>query len=169
NTATGALPGDAGGNGRVGAQKIIIFETDGVPTSTATASFVSGSANQSYYKVRYNAANPGGSEYPSCTNCGGATSAVTTQITTIVTQLAANTSAGGYSTTNRPLLLNCIAFGPLGVAAVGILNTMQTLGNVNDGMPSYKIINGNSATITSNLQTAIGKILQDGVQVSLIQ
>jgi hypothetical protein len=36
-------------------------------------------------------------------------------------------------------------------------------------MPSYKIINGNTATIISDLQTAIAKILQDGVQVSLIQ
>jgi hypothetical protein len=46
---------------------------------------------------------------------------------------------------------------------------MQTIGNVNDGMPAYKQINGNSATIISNLQTAIAKILQDGVQISLIQ
>ncbi len=46
---------------------------------------------------------------------------------------------------------------------------MQTLGNVTDNMPSYKIINGNSATIISDLQTAIKTILQDGVQVSLIQ
>ena len=36
-------------------------------------------------------------------------------------------------------------------------------------MPSYKIINGNAATIISNLQTAIDKILETGVQVSLIQ
>ena len=31
--------GDAGGNGRKGAQKIIIFETDGAPNTTASASF----------------------------------------------------------------------------------------------------------------------------------
>ena len=42
-------------------------------------------------------------------------------------------------------------------------------GNVTDGMPSYKQINGNQSTIVANLQTAIAKILQDGVQVSLIQ
>ncbi len=46
---------------------------------------------------------------------------------------------------------------------------MQTIGNVNDNMPSYKIINGNTSTIISNLQTAIKTILQNGVQVSLIQ
>ena len=46
---------------------------------------------------------------------------------------------------------------------------MQTIGNVNDGMPGYKKINGNASTIVSDLQTAIKKILQDGVQVSLIQ
>ena len=32
--------GDAGGNGRKGAQKIIIFETDGAPNTTASASFL---------------------------------------------------------------------------------------------------------------------------------
>ena len=37
-TTTRAQPaGDAGGNGRKGAQKIIIFETDGAPNTTATA------------------------------------------------------------------------------------------------------------------------------------
>jgi hypothetical protein len=46
---------------------------------------------------------------------------------------------------------------------------LQTTGNVTDNMPSYKIINGDSSTVVSGLQTAIAKILQDGVQVSLIQ
>jgi hypothetical protein len=36
-------------------------------------------------------------------------------------------------------------------------------------MPAYKQINGDQATIVSDLQTAIATILQNGVQVSLIQ
>ena len=46
---------------------------------------------------------------------------------------------------------------------------MQTTGNVTDGMPGYKIIYGTENTVINNLQTAFTKILQDGVQVSLIQ
>ncbi len=83
--------------------------------------------------------------------------------------MAAQDSAGGYSTASRPLLIHCLAFGPQGTNGLPTLIQMQTIGNVNDGMPSYKIINGNASTIISNLQTAIKTILQDGVQVSLIQ
>jgi hypothetical protein len=83
--------------------------------------------------------------------------------------LAAADSANGYSTTSHPLLIHCLAFGPQGSNATATLNQMQTIGNVNDGMPSYKIINGPENTVVTNLQTAISKILQTGVQVSLIQ
>jgi hypothetical protein len=83
--------------------------------------------------------------------------------------MAATTTAGGFSTSSHPVLIHCLAFGPQGINGVPTLNQMQTIGNVTDGMPSYKIINGNSATIIANLQTAIDTILEDGVQVSLIQ
>ena len=67
-------------------------------------------------------------------------------------------------------MLHCLAFGPqIDSTAISTLNQMQTAGNVTDNMPSYKIIYGNAATVISDLQTAIAKILQDGVQVSLIQ
>ena len=54
-------------------------------------------------------------------------------------------------------------------ANTATLNQMQTIGNVTDGMPSYKIIYGDQRTVVSNLQQAFTKILQSGVQVSLIQ
>jgi hypothetical protein len=166
----GAAPGDAGGNGRKGAQKIIIFETDGAPNTTASAALVNGGPDESYYAVRYSSANPGGSEYPR--NVWGYADndpTVTSQIFGLCTQLAAPEASGGYSTPNHKLLIHCIAFGPQGRTALSTLNQMQQIGNVNDGMPSYKIIDGSTDTIISNLQTAIAKILQDGVQVSLIQ
>ena len=96
-------------------------------------------------------------------------STVTAQIYGLCTQLAAQTSAGGYSTPTHPLLIHCLAFGPQGTDGLTTLQQMQSIGNVNDNMPSYKIINGNSSTIISDLQTAIKTILQNGVQVSLIQ
>ena len=96
---------------------------------------------------------------------------VVSQIMSIVNQMAAADTANGYSSTStRPCLLHCLAFGPqINSTAISTLTQMQTTGNVTDNMPSYKIINGNATTVVSDLQTAIAKILQDGVQVSLIQ
>ena len=58
NYNTSTLPAvnanDAGGGGRKGAQKIVIFETDGDPNTSASGNFVNGGAYNSYYKVRYN-------------------------------------------------------------------------------------------------------------------
>ena len=63
---------------------------------------------------------PGASEYPSnVTNAGSATSTVTTQIYAVCQQLAALESAYGYSSSSRPLLLHCIAFGPQGTDGPG--------------------------------------------------
>jgi Flp pilus assembly protein TadG len=171
NYNTGKPAGDAGGNGRKGAQKIIIFETDGAPNTTASATFTNGGSYNSYYRIRYNSSSPGASEYPASVNgYNDNDSAVVTQIMTLVNQLAAFDSAQGYSTASKPLLLHCLAFGPqITAAGLTTLSQMQTAGNVTDNMPSYKVINGNTSTYVSSLQTAFAKILQDGVQVSLIQ
>ena len=158
----GQPTGDAGGNGRQAAQKIIIFETDGAPTDTASAAFVNNGAYQSYYQVRYNSTNPSASDFPTSVSVRRQRFRGHRADLTICTQIAASTSAGGYSTPSHPVLINCIAFGPQGTDGLATLNQMQTIGNVNDGMPSYKIINGNAATIISNLQTAIDKILETG-------
>ncbi len=177
--STGQPAGDAGGNGRQGAQKIIIFETDGAPNTTASAAFNSAGSCTSYYSVRYNYGSPAGSDFPTSVN-GYADNdpTVTGQVNNIVSQLAAQTTAGnpGYSTPSKPLLLHCIGFGPQfdpsgssSATNKATLNQMQTLGNVTDGMPSYKIVYGNQATIVSSLQQAFTQILQTGVQISLIQ
>ena len=165
---------DAGGGGRAGAQKIVVFETDGAPNVGASATFVNGGANNSYYKVRYNSASPSASEYPSTSNYNDNDPSLVSAIITLVNQLAGQSTAQGYGTPSKPLYLHCIAFGPqITAAGLQTLNSMQTAGNVTDGppntLPSYKIINGNASTYASSLQQAFAKILQDGVQVSLIQ
>lgn len=170
--------GDAGGNGRKGAQKIIIFETDGAPNATATATLNNGGPYQSYYSVRYSMSNPGGSEYPTVAGYNDNDPAVTSQIYTICQQLAAPDTASppGYSSGSHKLQLHCIGFGPLfapgsseAAACTNTLNQMQIYGNVNDGMPSYKIIYGDQNTVISSLQQAINKILESTIPVSLIQ
>lgn len=167
----GKPAGDAGGNGRKGAQKIIIFETDGAPNTTASATFNNVGAYQGYYSVRYNSNNPSGSEFPSSVNgYGDSDPTVTSQIYTIIQNLAALDTSGGFNTAAHPLKLHCIAFGPqITSTALTTLSAMQTYGNVTDNMPSYKVINGTVSSMITSLQTAITNILQDGVQVSLIQ
>ncbi|HEX4145917.1 MAG TPA: pilus assembly protein TadG-related protein [Pirellulales bacterium] len=171
--------GDAGGNGRKGAQKIIIFETDGAPNTTAGATVSNGGPYLSYYNILYNSANPGGSQYPTGINgYSDNSSAVTSQIYSICNQICALDSASppGYSTTTKPVLIHCLGFGPFfapgsstAAANTATLNAMQIIGNVTDNMPAYKIIYGNQAQVVSSLQQAFNQILQSGVQVSLVQ
>ena len=83
------------------------------PTRPPQANFVNGGANNSYYQIRYNQASPSTSEYPN--NVNGYSDndpTLVSQILSLVNQLAAQTSAQGYSTPSKPLLLHCIAFGP---------------------------------------------------------
>jgi hypothetical protein len=179
NYNPGAPAGDAGGNGRKGAQKLIIFETDGAPNTTASASLANSGAYNSYYAIRYNSTSPGASEFP--TNINGYSdnsSTVTTQIFNLCNQICALDSASppGYSTASKKALIHCIGFGPEfspsganRTTNIATLNQMQTIGSVTDGMPSYKIIYGTESSVITSLQQAFTQILQSGVQVSLIQ
>jgi hypothetical protein len=170
---SGAAAGDAGGNGRRGGQKLVIFETDGSPNVSATAGLNNLGTYNSYYSIRYNSSSPTASEFPTTGSSG-----VTSQINTLVAQLAALDTASppGYSSNTKKLQLHCIGFGPEfspsgpnRATNIAVLNQMQTLGNVTDGMPSYKIIYGTESQVTNALQQAFTQILQSGVQVSLIQ
>lgn len=174
--------GDAGGLGRRGAQKIIIFETDGQPNVTATASFVNGGPYNCYYRIRFNSLNPSASEFPAVASYADNDPAVTGQIFAICRQLAALDSDNppGYSTKRKPLLIHCIGFGqvfsslnPSRSTAIATLAQMEAIGNVPPAQRidavSWKIINGNDQEIAEQLRTAIMRILQDGRQVSLIE
>lgn len=175
----GQPAGDAGGNGRRGAQKLIIFETDGAPNTTASATFTNNGTYKSYYRIRYNSSNPSASEFPTgVSGYSDNASTVTTQINAICTQICALETAAspGYSSASKKVQIHCIGFGPqfdpntAGFAAAkATLNQMQTIGNVTDGMPSYKLIYGDEATMITNMQKAFTQILQNGIQVSLIR
>jgi hypothetical protein len=179
NYNPGAPAGDAGGNGRRGAQKIIIFETDGAPNTTATATLNNLGTANSYYRVRYNSSNPSSSEFPGGISSYADNSAsVTTPLFALCTQIAALDTASppGHSTPSKRAQIHCIGFGPVfapgsgsSAAAIATLNQMQINGNITDGMPSYKIVYGTESSIVADLQTAFTQILQSGVQISLIQ
>jgi Flp pilus assembly protein TadG len=170
-----APPGEAGGFGRRGAQKLVILETDGVAKNEAGAVFVNGGANtySSYFKIRF----PG--EYPS-----DASADIFAQCYGVVDKLVALDSASppGYTTTRKPVLIHCLAFGTLFEpanatadkdSALEFLQTIQFKGKTQDAidtpLPSYKMIVGTADERITKLQQAFSNIMQDGVQVTLIQ
>jgi Putative Flp pilus-assembly TadE/G-like len=164
--------GMAGGLGRKGAQKVIIFETDGIPNTTATAPLTSG-GSYNYYSIRYNMNSPGSSEYPTATNTTDAASAVTSQIQTLVTNLQTT-----YGTTRNPFRLYTIGFGPVfqgadASSAQTVLQNMQywagTQSSASTALPSSQIITGTGAQMSANMIAAYTSILQNGVQVALIK
>jgi Flp pilus assembly protein TadG len=186
--ATSPAPeGQAGGNGRRGAQKLIIFETDGMVNTTAQASFTNAGAYNSYYNVRLqDGTSAAANEYP--TNVTGNVALATTQATNIATQICALDTAAspGYSTSRKPALIHCIAFGSLfdptngssyKTNALNLLQNLQFIGGQAGGeqttastpLASYKIIVGPYNTRITNLQQAFSTIMQSGVSVSLLQ
>jgi hypothetical protein len=144
----GQPSGDAGGNGRHGAQKIIIFETDGAPNTTASATLNNLGAYNSYYSVRYNSSSPSSSEFPTAVNgYSDNASTVTTQVFNLCTQICAMDTASppGYSSAAKKALIHCIAFGPViapgaasSVAALSTLNQMQPLATSPTACPATR-------------------------------
>jgi Flp pilus assembly protein TadG len=164
--------GMAGGMGRKGAQKVIIFETDGIPNCMATASLVN-TGTYSYYKIRYNMNNPTTSEYPTITPLGINDPNVLNQIYTLIQQLAST-----YGTTRNPFRLYTIGFGPVfsGADASSALSTLQTMqyyagtqSSASTALPSNQVIIGTGAQMSANMTSAFTTILESGVQIALIQ
>jgi hypothetical protein len=164
--------GMAGGMGRKGAQKVIIFETDGLANCMASASLVNAGA-YSYYKIRYDMNKPSTSEYPSVTPSTINNSAVLNQVYSLVQQLSAT-----YSTSRNPFRLYAIGFGPVfagpdAAAAELTLQTMQyyagTQSSTTTPLPANQIITGTGAQMSASLVSAFTSILQNGVQIALIE
>ena len=165
--------GMAGGLGRRGAQKVVIFETDGIPNTSASATLTN-AGTYKYYSIRYDMNKPYSSEYPSTTNyTDDADSGVTTPLYSLITQL--NTT---YGTTRNPFRLYAIGFGPVfqgsdASSAETVLQNMQyyagTQANASTPLPSNQIIYGTDAQMLTNMTSAYTNILQNGVQIALIK
>lgn len=168
-----APPGEAGGFGRNGAQKLVILETDGMANTAASASFTNAGPYNSYYKVR----QPG--EYPS--NSG---SDVPGQVYAVANRICAldTDSSPGYATPRKPVLIHCLAMGPIFEAsstnpdkadALDLLQNVQYIGSTQDSpstpLANFKIITGTSAERMDKIRQAFSIIMQDGIQVSLIR
>jgi Flp pilus assembly protein TadG len=164
--------GMAGGMGRKGAQKVIIFETDGLPNCMATAT-LNTSGTYNYYPIRYDMNKPNSSEYPAVLPGGLNNVTILNQVYTLVQQLSTD-----YSTSRNPFRLYAIGFGPVfqGPDATSALTTLQTMqyyaGTQTDpstALPSNQIITGTGDQMSANLTSAFTGILQKGVQIALIK
>ena len=164
--------GMSGGQGRKGAQKVIIFETDGLANCSATANLVN-AGTYKYYKIRFDMNKPASSEYPTinATNVNDPT--VLSQVYTLVDELK-----NDYGTTRNPFRLYALGFGPVfsgpdASAALSTLQTMQfhagTQSNASTALPSNQIITGTDAVMSANMVAAFTSILQNGVQIALIK
>ena len=164
--------GMGGGLGRKGAQKVIIFETDGVPNVSATAILVN-AGSYKYYKIRYNMNSPSGGEYPTTANTSSNSPVVLTEINSLVQQLATD-----YGTSRNPFRLYALGFGPVfasssSSAAQATLQSMQfwagTQASASTALPTNQVITGTDAQMTANMVSAFTTILQSGVQIALIK
>lgn len=164
--------GMAGGMGRKGAQKVIIFETDGLANTSASATLVN-AGSYKYYKIRYDMNKPTSSEYPSVNVSTINNSTVVNQVYSLVQQLASD-----YGTSRNPFRLYAIGFGPVfsGPDANSALQTLQTMqyyagtqSSASTPLTSYQIITGTDAQMTTNMITAFTNILENGVQIALIK
>ncbi len=177
-----APPGDAGGLGRQGAQKIVILETDGLANTTASANFTNLGPYNSYYNIRTNSTTPSAGEFPTGVNTlADNDPQVTSQIYTIVSQLCARDTASlpGYSKPAKPVLVHCIALGPIfsssspsQAAGLATLQQIQYLGNTQASsttpLPAYKIILSSGTQMSNDLRAALKTIFESDVCVSLI-
>jgi hypothetical protein len=167
-----------GYNGRKGASKMVMFETDGVPNtptsdSSANSNLVLGTppAYNSYYSPLAEGAFVANND-----------PTVVSRALTVVSTICALDSANppGYATARMPVRVHAIGFGDLfqfsttrTQQALSFLLQVQQIGGTSaasdTSIQSYKIVTGSFQTRIDNLRQAMQRIMQSGVQVSLIQ
>lgn len=164
--------GMAGGMGRKGAQKVVIFETDGLANTSATATLVN-AGTYNYYKIRYDMNKPNNSEFPTVSTTTINNSTVLNQVYSLVQQLASD-----YGSSRNPFRLYSIGFGPVfqGSNATSALQTLQTMqyysgtqSSISTPLPAAQIITGTDTQMSANMNTTFTNILQSGVQIALIK
>jgi hypothetical protein len=164
--------GMAGGMGRKGAQKVVIFETDGLANTSATASLVS-AGTYKYYQIRYDMNKPNSSEYPTVNASTINDPNVLNQVYSLVQQLATD-----YGGSRNPFRLYALGFGPVftGTNASSALQTLQTMqyyggtqSSTTTPLPSSQIITGTDSQMAANMISTFTNILQSGVQIALIK
>jgi Flp pilus assembly protein TadG len=185
-----------GGNGRKGAIREIVLETDGMANVPVMANFVSSisgnGTNNSYYKVNpatdsiwmdTPAPAPGAPSYPSSA-AGQAAVNIATRLCALTTDTA---DGPGFATPSKPVHIDVIAFGAVfepvpdpptqQANAFNLCKAISQIGGT--GFPNsvsdtsnpyyYKIVIGTQAQRQNGMTQAFINILDSDVPVSLIR
>ena len=175
-----------GGLGRKGATKLVIYETDGMANedSAPTTGPTNGGAYNSYYNIRP-ADTVNGAGYSQdnllkvveaiCNRDDGTPVSVPNGYPT-------PPNIPGYATVNRPVTVQCIAFGAIfensnstQTSAVTLLQQISTIGGTTfpssstDPTNGFKWCTGTLSQRQSKLQQAFLNFLDSDVPVSLIE
>lgn len=180
-TPSSTYRGNAGGLGRNGANRLVIFETDGAPNTRAYAT-MGGTGKDAYYKIRIkypNTISDSTNEFPS-----GGTYA-SNEVYNFVKQICAadTASPAGFSNSRKPALVYSLGYGSLfdpsnsstnQTNGLTFLQTVQYYGNVAkttsaSDFPDWQRIYGTNDQRITRMQAAFTNIMQAGIQVSLIQ
>jgi len=183
SASSSAISHMSGGKGRIGATKLVLFETDGVPNTTVDGGGTftpasGGTANNCYYtNVTSNDTSPSG--YTAKSNA-----------IAVVTRMCSTSVTNSYSSGGRVAKVHAIAFGDLfevqsttsAKSALDFLGDIQFAGNTgpayppNDGntphigtIESFKIITGTFQNRIDNMRLAYDRIMQGDVQLSVIE
>lgn len=179
--------GDIGGFGRKGATKLVIYETDGMANqdSVPVSGFQDSGAYNSYYRLLPND-TLNGAGY-SETNLLKVVEAICnkddkTVYKALPTGYPTPPSYPGYATSNKPVIIECIAFGAIFEtsnstrdSSVAILQKIATIGGTvfpsssTDATNGYKWCIGTIDERKQKLKTAFKNILTTSIPVSLIQ
>jgi len=176
-----------GGYGRKGASKLVIYETDGMANQDSIP--VNGFQNSGPYKSYYRLL-PGdpinGAAY-SATHLLQVVEAIcnkddSTPYQTLPTTYPTPPAYPGFATANRPVLVECIAFGAIfetpstiQTNSIKLLQEISTIGgtvfpaSATDPANGFKWCIGTLAQRRDKLKTAFVQILTASVPVSLIQ
>jgi hypothetical protein len=197
--------GTHGGTGRLGAAKIVIYETDGVPNGTdgwtitgfgTDTRYNQGGSNETYPvaglpdPLTANGVDYVFDPFPSFASAPAAISQALAAVQRTVAPVTTSTSVrSGFSLPNAPCRVYPIGFGDLfdgydgtntwpGPAAatngVKFLRRTGQLGNTlpiagDPPLPLEYIITGSYQNRINNLRTLLERIMQSGVQVTLIE
>ncbi|MBY0231345.1 MAG: hypothetical protein K2W96_18840 [Gemmataceae bacterium] len=171
------LSGRSGYNGRRGATKMVIFETDGVPNTQTTGTSTNLTLGSPAPYNSYFASVATGS-YIANNDPGVVQRAK--DVVQIICNLDSHPTLPGYSTARSKARVHAIAFGELfettssrKTDALQFLLDVQKIGGTSSSsttqIEDYKIITGDYETRIEKMRQAFERIMQSGVQVSLIK
>jgi Flp pilus assembly protein TadG len=164
-----------GGFGRKGAQKLVVYETDGMANVSSTVGTVNNGAYNSYYNTP-----------PLSTISVSGNNSDTDAITaaTVLTSLTTSSSPiPGFSTTTDKVTIQCIVFGAIFEPdasgsdqsdAVALMQSISTLGGTvfpsssTDPTNGYKWCIGTLAQRQAKLQTAMTTVMEDEISIILV-